>query len=131
VNILDENLPSNQVALLESWRIHVKQIGVNIGRRGMSDEDVIPQLLQNHLPTFFTRDHGFYDRQLCHAGYSLVVLAVEKDEAASFIRRFLRHPAFRTRSKRMGKVIRVSRAKMSVWALSKQRQLDVGWFQVA
>jgi hypothetical protein len=131
VNILDENLPSNQVALLESWRIHVRQISVNIGRRGMSDEDIIPLLLQNRLPTFFTRDKGFYKRELCHLGYSLVVLAVEKDEAASFIRRLLRHSAFRTRSKRMGKVIRVSRAKVSVWALSKQTEIDIGWFQVA
>ncbi|MDX6443948.1 MAG: hypothetical protein QOH71_1022 [Blastocatellia bacterium] len=131
MNILDENLPSNQVALLESWRVHVRQIAVNIGRSGMSDEEIIPLLLRHHLPTFFTRDQGFYDRRLCHSEYSVVVLAVEKDEAASFIRRLLRHPAFRTRTKRMGKVIRVSRAKMSVWAVSKQSQIDIGWFQVA
>jgi hypothetical protein len=131
VNILDENLPSNQVALLESWRIHVRQISVNIGRRGMSDEDIIPLLLQKHLPTFFTRDKGFYRRELFHSGYCVVVMAVEKDEAASFIRRLLRHSAFRTRSKRMGKVIRVSRAKVSVWALSKQNEIDIGWFQIA
>jgi hypothetical protein len=97
----------------------------------MSDEEIIPLLLRHHLPTFFTRDQGFYDRRLCHSEYSVVVLAVEKDEAASFIRRLLRHPAFRTRTKRMGKVIRVSRAKMSVWAVSKQSQIDIGWFQVA
>jgi hypothetical protein len=92
---------------------------------------IIPLLLQNRLPTLFTRDKGFYKRELCHSGYSLVVLAVEKDEAASFIRRLLRHSAFRLRSKRMGKVIRVSHAKVSVWALSKQKQVDIGWFQVA
>ena len=130
MNILDENLPGNQVALLESWRIHVRQIAVNIGRRGMSDEDIIPLLLQHNLPTFFTRDKGFYKRELCHSGDCLVVMAVEKDEAASFIRRLLRHSAFRTRSKRMGKVIRVSRAKVSVWALSKQNEIDIGWFQI-
>jgi len=131
VNILDENLPSNQVALLESWRIHVRQISVNIGRRGMSDEDIIPLLLQNHLPTFFTRDKGFYRRELCHAEYSLVVMAVEKDEAASFIRRLLRHSAFRTRSQRMGKVIRISRSKLSVWTVSKKHEINIAWFQVA
>ena len=93
MNILDESLPNNQVALLESWRIHVKQISVNIGRQGMSDEEIIPLLLQNHLPTFFTRDKGFYKRELCHSRYCLVVMAVKKDEAASFIRRLLRHSA--------------------------------------
>ena len=131
MNILDENLPSNQVALLQSWRIHTRQIAVNIGRSGMSDEDIIPLLLRHQLPTFFTRDQGFYDRRLCHSGYSVVVLAVEKDEAASFIRRLLRHPAFRTRNQRIGKIIRVSRAKISVWAASKQSQIDISWFQVA
>ncbi|MDX6529252.1 MAG: hypothetical protein QOH41_1542 [Blastocatellia bacterium] len=39
--------------------------------------------------------------------------------------------AFRTRSNGMGKVIRVSRAKVPVWALSKPNEIDVGWFQIA
>jgi hypothetical protein len=41
VNILDENIPKNQRQLLESWRIHVRQIGFNIGQRGMQDEEIM------------------------------------------------------------------------------------------
>lgn len=132
MNILDENIPKNQTALLESWRIHFKQIGVSIGRLGMSDEEIVPLLLNHRLPTFFTRDKGFYARRLCHSGYCLVVMAVEKHEAASFVRRFLRHSAFSTRSKRMGKVIRVSRARISVWSLSaRRREIKLGWFKIS
>lgn len=66
MNILDENIPENQTALLASWRIPFKQIGLNIGRAGMTDESIIPLLLKQSVPTFFTRDKGFYDSELCH-----------------------------------------------------------------
>ena len=132
MNILDENIPKNQTALLESWRIRFRQIGVNIGRLGMLDEAIIPLLLKQHLRTFFTRDRGFYDIQLCHSRYCLVVLDVGKHEAASFIRRLLRHSAFDTRAKRMGKVIRVSRAKISIRHVAEaRREIKLGWFKVA
>lgn len=132
MNILDENIPKSQTALLESWRIHFRQIGVNIGRRGMSDEEIIPFLLKQHLPTFFTRDKGFYRPRLRHSGYCLVVLDVGKHEVASFIRRFQRHRAFRARTTRVGKVIRRSRAKLAIWSLPELRQeVKLGWFKVA
>lgn len=132
MNILDENIPKNQTALLESWRIHFRQIGVNIGQVGMLDETIIPLLLKQSLPTFFTRDKDFYDYRLCHSRYCLAVLDVGKHEAASFIRRFLRHSAFSTRAKRMGKVIRISRATISVRLLSeRRREMKLGWFEVA
>lgn len=52
MNILDENIPKNQRQLLEKWRIHVRQIGINIGRMGMQDEEIVPFLLQMKRPTF-------------------------------------------------------------------------------
>jgi len=131
VNVLDENIPRSQTVLLESWRIHFKQIGVDIGRSGMTDEDIFPLLLRKSLPTFFTRDKGFYDVRLCHRSYCLVVLEIGKYEVASFIRRFLRHPDFATRSKRMGKVVRVSRASISVRTIAERREKVVKWFAVA
>lgn len=131
MNVLDENIPKSQAVLLESWRIHFRQIGVNVGRSGMSDEDIIPLLLRKPATTFFTRDRGFYDPKLCHRLYCLVVLAVDRQEAASFIRRFLRHPEFITQSKRMGRVVRVSRARISVRAVSERREKTVKWFAVA
>lgn len=71
----------------------------------MCDGEIIPFLLTLRRPTFFTRDLDFWPRQLCHARYSLVILAVGQYEAAHFIRRMLRQPGFNSQSKRMGQVI--------------------------
>ena len=127
MNILDENIPKHQRQLLEKWGVRVRQIGVNFGRRGMHDDEIIRFLHQQRQPTFFTRDEDFDDRQLCHAKYSLVYLAVEKHEAAAFVRRLLRHVAFDTRAKRMGAVIRTSRAGLSFRRLHCEGEVHVKW----
>ena len=128
MNILDENIPKDQRQLLERWRVHIRQIGFNVGRRGMQDEDeVIPFLLQQRHPTFFTRDDDLYKRRFRHAKYSLVYLAVEKYETAIFVRRLLRHPEFDTHAKRMGAVIRVSSAGISCWRLHVNRLIRFAW----
>jgi len=127
VNILDENIPKNQRQLLENWRIRIRQIGFNVSQRGMQDEGIIPFLLQQRRPTFFTRDEGFYKRNLCHARYGLVYLAVEIHEVAIFVRRLLHYPEFDTQAKRMGRVIRISRTGISFWRLHTERELRVGW----
>jgi hypothetical protein len=127
VNILDENIPMHQRQLLERWHIRVRQIGVNVGRRGMTDDEIIPMLLQQRRATFFTRDDDFYTRQLCHANYSLVYLSVDKYETAIFVRRLLRHPEFDTQAKRMGTVMRVSRAGISFWRPHTEREAHAVW----
>ena len=69
MNVLDENVPDSQRQLLRSWRIRVRQIGYEVGRQGMGDEEIIPLLHRLGSVTFFTRDLGFYDRHLtclCH-----------------------------------------------------------------
>ena len=93
----------------------------------MSDEDIISLLHQLSSTTFFTRDRGFYDRSLCHDNYCLVYLAVEQYEVASFIRRFLRHPAFRTRATRMAKIVRVSRTELHVWERYAETERKLRW----
>jgi hypothetical protein len=127
VNILDENIPKNQRLLLESWRIHVRQIGFNIGRPGMQDAEIIPFLLQHRNSTFFTRDEGFYDRRLWHGRYSLVYLAVDKYETAIFVRRVLRHPELDSQAKRMGKIVRASSAGIYVWLHRAEHETRFGW----
>jgi hypothetical protein len=74
-------------------------------------------LLTLRRPTFFTRDLGFFDAKLCHARYGVVCLAVEPDEAASFVRRFLRHTSCDTQAKRMGQVMRISQMGIRVFRL--------------
>jgi hypothetical protein len=66
MNVLDENIPDSQRQLLRSWRIRVHQIGYEIGRLGMKDEEIITLLHKLTPVTFFTRDLGFYHPRLCH-----------------------------------------------------------------
>ena len=127
MNILDENIPESQRQLLRSWRIRVRQIGYEVGRGGMKDDRIIPLLHLLKRPTFFTRDVGFYDHRLCHLHYCLVYLAVSQYEAASFIRRFLRHPMFNAQTRRIGKVVRVSHAGIRVWRLHGAGEERLRW----
>jgi hypothetical protein len=91
VILLDENFPESQRQILKAWRIPIRQIGVEISRKGIQDDEIIPLLLALRRPTFFTLDGGFYSRRLCHARYCLVCVDVAPYEAAAFVRRFLRH----------------------------------------
>ena len=127
MNILDENIPQDQQERLRSWRIPIHQIGYDVGRKGMKDSEIIPLLFQRRQPTFFTRDQDFCDHDLCHTPYCLVFLDVEKDEAAVFVRRLLRHPECDTKTKRMGAVIRVSHAGLSLWRLNGEREVHFDW----
>ena len=79
--------------------------------------EILPLLYTLRSPTFFTRDHGFYQPRFLHPGYCLVHLDIAFDEVAEYTRRFLRHQAFRTRSQRMGRVIRVRHSGVSYWQM--------------
>jgi len=127
VNILDENIPEDQRQLLESWRIRTRQIGSNIGRKGMKDNEILPLLLQSRNCTFFTRDQDFYERGLCHGRYCLACLAVDKDEVATFVRRLLQNPELDTNAKRMGLVIRASHIGLSVWRRDAKKEARLNW----
>jgi hypothetical protein len=127
VNILDENILKDQRQLLRSWRIQARQIGHDIGRKGLQDEEIIRLLLRLRRPTLFTRDLGFYDRHLCHTRYCVACLAVDKYEAAIFLRRVLSHRALNTQAKRMGTVIRATHRGLSVWRLRTEEELFLAW----
>jgi hypothetical protein len=127
VNVLDESVPPSQRRLLRSWRVPIRHFGYEIGRRGMQDDEIIPFLLGLRRPTFFSLDFDFYKRTLCHARYCLVSLDVKQYEAATFVRRLLRHPQFSTGAKRMGAVIRVSHAGLTVWRLHQEEVELIDW----
>jgi hypothetical protein len=61
-------------------------------------------------PANFTRDRDFYDRRLCHAQYCLIYLAIQKQEVAIFVRRFLRHKTFNPLAKRLERISFACRA---------------------
>jgi hypothetical protein len=89
VNVLDENILESQRQLLRNWGVPVRQIGFELGRKGMADEEIIPFLLTLRQPTLLTRDLGLYDRSLCHSRYCLAILAVRQQEAGYFARAFV------------------------------------------
>ena len=127
MNVLDENIPEDKRQLLRSWGIRIRQIGRDLGDEGLQDEEIVRLLHQLRGSTFFTRDAHFYDRGLCHESYCLVWLDVAQFEVASFVRRVLRHPAFTSRTKRMGTVVRLDHARLYMWSLRASEQQTLGW----
>ncbi len=127
MNVLDENIIDSQRRLLTNWRVSVRQIGYEVGRKGVKDQEIVPLLHQLDQPTFFTRDDDFYERKLCHAGYCLVLLDVRKEEVAFFVRRIIQQPLFNTKAKRMGKVIRASHVGLSFWRLHGEKEEQLSW----
>lgn len=106
--VLDENFPETQRRLLRSWRVQVRQVGLDLGRAGMKDDEIIPLLRSIPRPTFITLDRDFYSGDLCERRFGLVMLSVSDDVAASFSRRLLRHPSFNSTAKRLGTVLKIT-----------------------
>jgi hypothetical protein len=127
LNLLDENIRRDQRELLTHWSIRFREIGNEIGRLGVEDDEIVRLLHGLKSVTFFTLDSDFYKRQLCHPGYCLVYLDIEDHEAAIFVRRFLRHPSFDTLAKRTGKVVRITHTRVRVWQLHSEREQELTW----
>jgi len=124
---LDENIIESQRLLLRSWNIHIRQIGYEIGKKGMKDPKIIPFLQKTGEGTFFTRDRGFYRRTLCHSKYCIVCLTVGQSEVAIFIQRLLKHSEFNTKFKRLGKVVSVSHLRIRFWQLKQGDETFLEW----
>jgi hypothetical protein len=127
MNILDESVPERERRLLRKWRTPVRQIGPDIGRKGMKDDEIISFLHQLDRPTFFTPDADFHDRHLRHDGYCLVHLDVEEEMIASYVRRLLRHRILNTKAKRMGTVIQASPMGLALWRVHEEEEDHLLW----
>ncbi len=127
MNVLDENVPDSQRGLLQARRIPVRQIGEDIGSKGMNDSEIIRLLHQLDRPTFFTLDGDFYNRRLCHEGYCLVHLDIEEEVIAQYIWRLLRYRALNTKGKRMGRVIRILPTGLAVWQIHHEEEGHFSW----
>ena len=58
--VLDKNILDDQRLMPEASRLGPRQIGFDIGRKGMKDDEIIVLLHRRRNVTFFTRDAGFY-----------------------------------------------------------------------
>ncbi len=72
--IIDENFPESQRQLLLSRRIKIRQIGIEVGQKGLQDDEMIPLLLKYKNPTLFSLDSDFYDRKICYLKYCIAFL---------------------------------------------------------
>ena len=125
--VLDENLSASQRQLLRKWRIRFRFVGADVARSGAEDEDLISLLHELSQPTFFTLDRDFYRGDWVHPNYGLVWLDVGRHEAAVFIRRFLRHPLFDTKTKRLGVVARVHGDGVRWWRRKPRSPQSAPW----
>jgi hypothetical protein len=123
VIILDENIFADQRLFLSKRKISLRQIGFDLSKKGITDEEIIPLLQKLSRPTFFTRDRDFFRSRFCHSRYCLAWLDVRPLDVGETILRFLRHPHFRSRNDRLGKVIRVSPKGITFWQKNEKKRL--------
>lgn len=125
--VLDENFELVQREQLRNWRIRTRQIGNEIGQKGLQDSEIIGLLHRSRASTFFSLDRDYYRPDWRHSRYCLVVLDVPNGQDALYVRRFLHHPLFDTEAKRMGHVIRVNPTALTFWRPNADREEQAAW----
>lgn len=129
MNLLDENFPDDQREQLRKFGLIVRQIGHDEGRFGMTDDEIIPLLHRLSRVTFFTHDRDFSGSAYGHPDYCLVWLAVKQDSLAAYTRRLLSHPEFKTSAKRLGKVLTVGPAGITVFERHCKPSVRIAWIK--
>jgi len=104
-----------------------RQIGLDVGRKGLKDEEIVVPLRRLRQPTFFTRDRGFYTADPRHPRCAIVVAAVGQYELAAFVRRLLQHPQFDTYAKRAGRIVRIAPNGIAWWQVRRQQEAFTSW----
>ena len=94
-------------------------------------DDRVPEILLTLTkPTFVTIDQGFWHRQWCHPGYSILYFALRNDQQGKLpgmLRSLLHLNEFRTRASRMGKVARVSADAIDYWQHDMDGIKQISW----
>jgi hypothetical protein len=127
MNLLDENTDDYERIRLLQWGIPCRKIGLDEARKGIQDDEIGSLLRNRRQVTFFTHDTDFYKRRFCHPRCCIVLLNVSETQAAEYIRKFLRHPEFRTQAQRMGCVVRVSHNEIHLWRLHGETEETINW----
>jgi hypothetical protein len=124
--ILDENVHQQSImAGIAAWyRGQVLSITL-LRPHTLIKDDAIPVVLRRiRQPTFVTTNvTDFWRRISAHSRYSIVCVVLPNErlyELPHFLRELFRVPEFKTRSRRMGKIIRVSPRRLHYY----ERQSD-------
>jgi hypothetical protein len=128
--ILDDHLDVlHLVPTIQKWS-KVERLASLRPDEHILDERVPEILLTLNSPTFLTLDHDFWNRNLCNPGYSIFVFDLEDKEQVmipSMLRCAFRIPEFRSRAKRMGKIVRVSRKNIAYWEFQELDLRILAW----
>jgi hypothetical protein len=128
--ILDEQMDRQRVLYpLRAW-IPATTVTDLFPNEVIKDDRIPTILRQLKQPTFVTIDAGFWRKKLCDPRYCLVYFALTEDQQnliPVLLRRLLRHPEFKSKAVRMGKVIRMSRTRIDYWQWGDDRIHHLGW----
>ena len=128
--LLDDQLDVHQVLFpIRKWAkarlLHQVRPGEHV-----LDERVPAILRTLKQPTFITIDVHFWDRRLRHPDYAILYFVLrddEQDQLPGLLRTLFRRVEFRTRSRRMGKVSRVSHTHIDWWQFQTGAMQRVAW----
>lgn len=128
--VLDDQLAASEVLRpLRRWMTAQRLRDLRPDER-IHDDRVPEILLTLRQPTFVTIDQGFWDRRLCNPGYCILYFGLS-DAQQHLIPRLLRQlfltPEFRTRTKRMGKVTRITSKRIEYWQFPAARLHRLHW----
>ena len=119
--VLDENMRQRNIMDAVAAWYRGRVISVTVLRRGtIIKDEAIPTLLRSaQRPTFVaTNVDDFWQRVPAHTRYGIVclVLADERlQETSSLLRQLFSLPDFKTKARRMGKVVWVSRGQLEYY----------------
>ena len=124
-HVLDADVRQQDYQALRR-RFSMVKVGDGFGYPSISDSDIRREL-HHSKQTFHTQDLDFYHPRYRHPTYCLVFYGVEDQDFASCVQRFLCHPQFNTRAKRMGKVVRVTLEQIEVGEFHRENRGIVEW----
>ena len=95
-------------------------------------DEAIPQLLRRVKGTTFvtTNVRDFWRRIQAHAQYGIICLALPNErlrQVPDLLRRLFRVPELRTKTARIGKVVRVSRRQIQYYIVGSTRMHALAW----
>lgn len=126
-HIFDENFPAFAMQAIRQKVASVVQVGQDWGESGWLDvEQIIPHLHGLRV-TFHTLDAGLFKWRYAHSSYSVVYYDVSEAVLETWVIKFLKHHSFRTHAQRLGKVIKVSPAKVAYWELYNSQIKKIDW----
>ena len=128
--ILDDQLYDQEVLIpIARWTTVQRLRAIRPGEV-IKDERVPQVLRQLSDPTFVTIDMGFWEKRLRNAKYCILCFPLrndQQDELPELLRRLMRLPEFRSKSARMGKVVRVGVTGIECWELGSERLHRLAW----